>query len=72
MGNMIGNVFKSKELKMYRPVFSIFHRNSAILLEEIITNYLKLHISQNSHEKHGFAVNISHLMLLPLYIYLDT
>ena len=31
----------------------------AILLEEVKSNVLKLHISQNNPEKHGFTVNIN-------------
>ena len=36
----------------------IFHQNIAILLEEVNTNTIKLHISENSREKHDSTVNI--------------
>ena len=34
-----------------------FYRNIAILLEEVNTNVVKQHISQNNLKKHAFTVN---------------
>ena len=48
----------------YQPAFfqNFFHLNMAVLLEEQKTNALKLYISQNNHEEHGFADYVSKLI----------
>ena len=57
---------------MYRPCFPAYlmatfailtyilfcYRNITSLLEEVNTNAVELHISQNNQQKHGFTVNM--------------